>query len=315
MSEMVEIISEDGMSSLAQYCAGEIGVTYKGPVMAGFGPKGIESLLFYCMEGSFNAVFDGCEIRVFSSDGELKKVLSNAPAHYWAMCGGEPGSAHSPQYQEEISAVSLKNQGNELFRQGDYNGALSAYNEAILADPGYTDAHHNKRLCLLKMGLKDEALRCTEILETLKNSPPQLKEKTVPSGPPEACSKTCMVCGTCLEEHIFTSEGEIVLHDPHKPCDTCGKSWQLHSFRCGHCGESFCWDHVLPFNHYCHGMPSRDPINRYAKVFAIIVGIILIPLGFFLVAGNRSGIFPTFPFAGFITSTGGFLMLGYGLRG
>lgn len=311
---MVEIISGDGMSSLAQYCAGEIGVTYKGPVMAEFGPKGIESLLIYCMEGSFNAVFEGCEVRVFSRDGELKKVLSDIPARYWAMCGGEPGTTYSPEFQQEISAVSLKNQGNMLFRQGDYNGALSAYKRALLADPGYTDALHNKRLCLLKMGLKDEARQCTELLDALRNGPSPLKDKPAQSRPPETSSKTCMVCGKELEKHIFTTEGEIVLHDPQKPCDTCGKSWQFHSFTCGHCGESYCWDHVMPFNHYCHGMPSSDPITRYSKVFAIIAGLILIPLGFFLVIGNRSGIFPTFPFAGFITSTGGFLMLGYGVK-
>ena len=57
----------------------------------------------------------------------------------------------------ETNPVSLKEQGNRLFQEGDYQGAISWYDMALFADPGYRDALHNKRLCLLKLGLKDRA--------------------------------------------------------------------------------------------------------------------------------------------------------------
>jgi hypothetical protein len=40
-----------------------------------------------------------------------------------------------------------------------------------------------------------------------------------------------------------------------------------------------------------------------------IIGVILIIGGFILVVGNRTGAFPTFPFAGFITMTIGWMLV------
>jgi hypothetical protein len=46
-----------------------------------------------------------------------------------------------------------------------------------------------------------------------------------------------------------------------------------------------------------------------------ILGVIVIGVGIILSIGNRTGAFPTFPFAGFITMTVGGMIVGIGWRG
>ncbi|RLD01196.1 MAG: hypothetical protein DRI32_09585 [Chloroflexi bacterium] len=45
------------------------------------------------------------------------------------------------------------------------------------------------------------------------------------------------------------------------------------------------------------------------EMLIVILGLVLLIGGYFLVAGNRTGVFPTFPFAGFITSSIGLVIL------
>ena len=47
----------------------------------------------------------------------------------------------------------------------------------------------------------------------------------------------------------------------------------------------------------------------------VILGVVVVGIGVFLLLGNMSGRFPTFPFAGFITMTIGSMIIGAGWRG
>ncbi len=47
----------------------------------------------------------------------------------------------------------------------------------------------------------------------------------------------------------------------------------------------------------------------------ILAGIACFALGIWLYVGNKSGLHPTFPFAGFISMTCGSGLLAYGARG
>jgi len=53
--------------------------------------------------------------------------------------------ARTPQYK-----VAYKFKGNILYKLGDYDSALSAYNEALRLDPSYSDAKFNKAAVLMQ---------------------------------------------------------------------------------------------------------------------------------------------------------------------
>lgn len=65
-------------------------------------------------------------------------------------------------------ALEYKNQGNNYFKDGDYENALQYYGKAVEIDPDYRDAWNNIYLTLLKLDRIDEANKCREILEKLK---------------------------------------------------------------------------------------------------------------------------------------------------
>jgi len=75
-------------------------------------------------------------------------------------------------------AAELKNEGNDYFKQGDYEKALQCYGKAVELVPDYTDAWNNIYLTLVKQERTDEAARCKEILDKLTFSS-NTRSKTV----------------------------------------------------------------------------------------------------------------------------------------
>jgi len=130
----------------------------------------------------------------------------------------------------------------------------------------------------------------------------------------------CKLCGKKLEGHTF-DDGSTGLSKDRK-CKTCGRLFSDHGVQCGDCGEIFCGDHYAPIIHVCRGkkklqtaagLQTRENVPQSGIM--ILAGIALFILGVWLYIGNKSGTHPTFPFAGFITTTVGFAMMGYGARG
>jgi hypothetical protein len=70
-----------------------------------------------------------------------------------------------------IRAAELKNEGNDYFKQGDYEKALQCYGKAVELVPDYRDAWSNIYLTLLKQERTDEAAKCKEIVDKLAHEP------------------------------------------------------------------------------------------------------------------------------------------------
>jgi tetratricopeptide (TPR) repeat protein len=68
-------------------------------------------------------------------------------------------------------AAELKDQGNEFFKQGDYDKALQCYGKAIEIAPDYRDAWYNIYLTLQKQQRTEEAAKCKEIIDNLSHDP------------------------------------------------------------------------------------------------------------------------------------------------
>lgn len=133
----------------------------------------------------------------------------------------------------------------------------------------------------------------------------------------------CEECGKRLEDHAFwSSSPNLALSTA---CTGCGKPLEAHRITCGHCGRGFCGEHAHPAMHECPQTlrPVASSENTGVSsggtgmymTLVTMAGIGVVILGFGLVAGNISGAFPTFPFAGFLTSSLGFAMVGYGAEG
>jgi tetratricopeptide (TPR) repeat protein len=71
-------------------------------------------------------------------------------------------------------AIELKNEGNEYFKQGDYEKALQYYGKAVEIAPDYRDAWNNIYLTLQKQDRTEEAGKCKEILDKLSEDPKTL---------------------------------------------------------------------------------------------------------------------------------------------
>jgi len=68
-------------------------------------------------------------------------------------------------------AAELKDEGNNYFKQGDYDKALQCYGKAVELVPEYRDAWNNIYLTLLKQERTEEAAKCKEILDKLSTGP------------------------------------------------------------------------------------------------------------------------------------------------
>ncbi|MEI6293932.1 MAG: tetratricopeptide repeat protein [Methanomicrobiales archaeon] len=66
-------------------------------------------------------------------------------------------------------ALEYKNQGNNYFKEGDYENALQYYGKALEIDPDYRDAWNNIYLTLLKLDRTDDAKKCKEMLDKLED--------------------------------------------------------------------------------------------------------------------------------------------------
>ena len=62
---------------------------------------------------------------------------------------------------------SLDNLGNVRFALGDYNGAITYYNQSISVDPKQCMPWENKAKALKKLGLSDEAEDCYHMAKKL----------------------------------------------------------------------------------------------------------------------------------------------------
>ena len=132
-------------------------------------------------------------------------------------------------------------------------------------------------------------------------------------------------------------------------CDKCGRESGQSYAQCTRCWGTYCMDHRLPENHGCAAGQKDNPsagrteridrdqdwynpssgnrpfshanktgtltpaenFKNIIEILAFFLGVFFIIGGFFLFIGNRTGLHPTFPFAGFITMTLGFGMVYY----
>jgi tetratricopeptide (TPR) repeat protein len=68
-------------------------------------------------------------------------------------------------------AAEYKTQGNNYFKEGDYENALQYYGKAVEIDPEYYDAWNNIYLTLLKLDRTDDAKKCKDVLDNLEFKP------------------------------------------------------------------------------------------------------------------------------------------------
>jgi TM2 domain-containing membrane protein YozV len=101
--------------------------------------------------------------------------------------------------------VSLKNEGNALYKQGRYADALDCYDKALLVEPNNQDVLNNKGLVLVKLGRIEDAKNIHKKIEELKNQTqfqPDIKPVTTTptiSPPGSSSSGFCRYCGSALK--------------------------------------------------------------------------------------------------------------------
>ena len=79
---------------------------------------------------------------------------------------------------QQDEAVKWKIKGNELFNQGNYEAAISCYDKGLEIDLLNSNLWNNKGLSLYKIGKREEAQKCKEILQILQRT--ELIEKKHP---------------------------------------------------------------------------------------------------------------------------------------
>ena len=80
------------------------------------------------------------------------------PSNYLKKLLDQAQSAIPLPVQQPISARTYNLWGNEKFKQGDYGGAISDYDEAIQLKPDYADAYNNRGLAKHELGGHTAAL-------------------------------------------------------------------------------------------------------------------------------------------------------------
>jgi tetratricopeptide (TPR) repeat protein len=69
---------------------------------------------------------------------------------------------------EHLTAIQLKDRGNEYFKAGKFLDAIDCYEKAIAIDQFYEDAWYNKSIALKKIDREDQAKVCWGIYQRLK---------------------------------------------------------------------------------------------------------------------------------------------------
>jgi len=146
----------------------------------------------------------------------------------------------------------------------------------------------------------------------------------------------CSKCGRKIEDHtFFNKEFEkyknyvmtIEWRNTIRYCDTCGKLPSEHGDHCRCCGNAYCAEHVDPARHACPKLPVPPPqpvlplderiaggIFLAVRIAVILVGIWVFLTGSGIAWDNRTGHHVTFPFAGFIVSFIGGVIIVVALR-
>lgn len=148
----------------------------------------------------------------------------------------------------------------------------------------------------------------------------------------------CEQCGKKLEDHEYVNNSyRYVYENPTTvtntvSCTICGKKISEHNITCGYCKRTFCGSHQNPRAHDCPAV--TNPVRHTSwgnhlekveektfiwmivlgRIFLFILGIAVMIWGWGLADGNRSGMHPTFPFAGAITSFMGIILMAVAAR-
>jgi tetratricopeptide (TPR) repeat protein len=71
---------------------------------------------------------------------------------------------------EKEDALTWKNRGNSLAKQGNYEGALACYNSGLNIDPNNTDIWYNKSLILGKLDKSEESRQCQDKIKEIQSN-------------------------------------------------------------------------------------------------------------------------------------------------
>ena len=89
---------------------------------------------------------------------------------------------------------------------------------------------------------------------------------------------------------------------------------------CGYCESKFCGNHIVPSYHTCtkyvhpvtYTKKEGTKHEAFVHVVAYYSGVVVFMIGLLLLIGNLTGLFPTYPFAGFITTAIGMGIFDWG---
>jgi hypothetical protein len=152
----------------------------------------------------------------------------------------------------------------------------------------------------------------------------------------------CPKCGRKIEDHVFVNKESDDFNRAHaiawqasdykklgnfdfnkiRNCDVCGKLPSEHAHHCRYCGIAYCRDHVDPGNHACTRLPVPPPrpvlplkeritggFFMAVRLIVVLFGIWVLVTGWGIASDNRTGHHVTFPFAGFIVSFIGLVII------
>lgn len=84
-------------------------------------------------------------------------------------CEREKVAADAAAYIDPALSEKAREEGNALFKAGDFVGAVKSYTESIKRDPKDPKGYNNRALCYTKLAALPEALKDTE--EAIKVDP------------------------------------------------------------------------------------------------------------------------------------------------
>ncbi len=98
-------------------------------------------------------------------------VLIIVPITFYSYCTRDgPSSIPIGLDNSKDKKSNSNNIGYNLYSMGDYEGAISSFDEALKQDPNYALAWGNKGLALEKLGQKQEADKANSTARSLRVS-------------------------------------------------------------------------------------------------------------------------------------------------